>query len=78
MEQVAITPTVWAVYDHPIDYPDFFIARKFDVLPGGGRATNETHSSTSIDSIRKVLTSKGLYKHPRHCSDDPKILEVWV
>lgn len=64
----------WAVYDHPNDYPDAYVARRFE---------NENPTSTimvcpELDRIRQQLFDMGLIKIERFQGDDPKILECWI
>lgn len=70
--------TMWTVYDHPLDFPDEFIARKWEVDAGGPRMTSECIASPDIDAIRIALQAKGLVKLMRQDDDDPVIVEVWL
>ncbi len=66
---------MWVVYDHPKDYPDHFVARKW--LAGKtAEATDEILLDTDLDSLRKQMPP-WLYCMPRQPNDDPKIIEVW-
>ena len=73
---------MWTVYDHPTDYPDCFVARKFLITSGGGAwATNEIVTATTLAAIRKAV--QAVMPHvvdcfPRDESDDPKIVECWL
>ncbi len=66
--------TVWVVYDHPKDFPDTFVARRFD----GEDATAELIVCTDLETIRQELQAKGLVRFARDEQDDPKILESWL
>jgi len=71
---------MWTVYDHPKDYPDSWVARRFDILP-----TGEVWPSDSIiimpdlDDLRDVLAFQmHLVCLTRNEGDDPKIVETWL
>lgn len=71
---------IWTVYDHPSDYPDGFIARLHEVLPGGvHRATAHTVMAPSLDEVRELLPHlRYRMRIDRHPSDDPVIVESWI
>lgn len=64
---------IWTVYDHPLDYPLFYVARRFDGLV----ETNDIMTNTNLEVIRCDLSSMGLVHLMRSDSDDPKIIECW-
>jgi len=73
---------MWTVYDHPTDYPDSFVARKY-LITGGevAFATNEVVTAPSITAIRKAVQDVMPYVLtclPRDDSDDSKIVECWL
>lgn len=64
---------LWVVYDHPKDFPDAFVARRFrDAQP-----TAEYFTAPDLQQLRGMLP-KGLTRFPRHPSDDPVIVEMWM
>jgi hypothetical protein len=65
---------IWAIYDHPLDFPKHFIARKFII----DRPTTELIISNTLENIREQLLAKGFVRLDRSPSDDPKIVEVWI
>lgn len=65
---------LWTIYDHPIDFPDKFVARRFEnSLP-----TSEIIITPSLDELRDRFEENGLVCVQRHPHDDPKIIEVWI
>jgi len=69
---------MWVVYDHPRDFPNTFVARKWTV--GNGRAERPTDDiivSPEITALRKMLALKGLICTVRHPTDEPQVMEVW-
>lgn len=71
---------MWTVYDHPLDYPDGYMARCWLVRAGGVggvEATNRVVRSDSLAEVRGFI-SPGLHCLPRSPGDDPVILETWL
>lgn len=69
---------IWTVYDHPSDFPDVFVARKYLAGQGVAVATDDTITSPSIEALREVFLQKGLTCIVRDASDDSKIVESWL
>lgn len=69
----------WVVYDHPTDMPDFFVARRWDVLKGKAMpvATDQVFTAGTLQEVRSLIPP-GLYRLPRWEADDDKIVEVWL
>lgn len=67
--------TIWVVYDHPLDYPDKFVARAWI----GEEPTASIMIADDIEKLRDVLQLEmGLVKLMPSPEDDPKILETWL
>lgn len=78
-QQAEDTLSIWVLYDHPSDYPDLFIARRFDVGPGGQViATTELLLAADVEWLRKEMRKKALVRIGRHQTDDPVIIESWL
>ncbi len=64
----------WVIYDHPSDYPAYYVARKWV----NEELTKELMYNTNLEVIRCDLASLGLV----HCSpledEDPVIKEIWI
>ena len=67
----------WVVYDHPLDYPDKFVARRWDIYVGVLSATDDLHLAETLDEAR-LLIPPGLYRLARFEDDDPCIVEIWL
>ena len=52
--------STWTVYDHPIDAPDRFVARRFEVHAGHSFPTTDVMSSTDLYELRIALAERGL------------------
>lgn len=70
---------MWVIYDHPLDYPDCFIARRWIVTRHSvtPEATEEIFTSTNLNELRLKLPS-GFIRTERAIADDPKIIETWI
>jgi hypothetical protein len=65
---------LWTVYDHPLDFPDEYVARKFI----DGKVTQEYFTMDDLEKMRMVMESKALFCVTRHPTDDPCIVETWL
>lgn len=68
---------IWTVYDHPVDYPEGFIARLHQVTARGPVATEHTVKAPTLGEVRARLPA-GLARLARDPNDDPKIVENWI
>jgi hypothetical protein len=68
---------IWTIYNHPTDYPDNFVARRYVIENGIITATSEVRLADTLDGIRQKLPM-GLYCFSRQFDDDPNIVESWV
>ena len=64
---------IWVIYDHPMDYPDKVVARKWIK----DKPTDELIISDTLDGIRHQIP-KGLFCISRDFYDDPSIIETWL
>jgi len=70
---------MWTVYDHPTDYPDKYVARRFDVDGKGARPTESVIIHSDLDQLRDMLAFEmHLTCIARSPHDDPKIVETWM
>lgn len=69
---------MWTIYDHPRDFPDDFVARKFLVSGRGPRATLDVLCFRDIEAARQSMISMGLTRIQRDPNDEPQIVEVWL
>lgn len=68
------TFSLWTVYDHPRDYPNQFVARRFDV----DQPTSDVFVADDLETLREILAAEGLTRLARDPDDDAKIVEVWL
>lgn len=65
---------IWVVYDHPVDWPDWYVAREWVGMEPSASVILER----DLDRLRAQLEAKGLVKLMRNEEDDPAILETWL
>jgi len=70
--------SMWTVYDHPIDVPDLFVARRWEVHPDGPRATDDVITAPTLDALRSEFHRRGLTCLRRAPGDEPPIVETWL
>jgi hypothetical protein len=69
----------WVIYDHPLDYPDYFVARKWKILDGKVEPlVDALILHKELDEIREIFYNQGLLRISRFAEDDPCIIEVWI
>jgi hypothetical protein len=65
--------SAWTIYDHPSDFPDDYVARRFEYdQPTSDMIVGE------LDQMRKAFLRAGLVCMTRDQKDDPKIVETWL
>jgi hypothetical protein len=71
---------MWTVYDHPRDFPDAFVARRFDIAPGAAVCTDHVMTSGDIEDLRQRLVDEASCTDciARSPDDDQTIVEVWM
>jgi hypothetical protein len=69
--------TVWGVFDHPADYPDGWIAREFEILPGEFRKTDHVLMAPTLDALHALLRDKGLGRSHRFGETRAALKEAW-
>lgn len=68
---------IWTIYDHPLDFPDCFVARPQIIRPKTSGPMPMHLMAKELDALRALLPD-GLTCLKRDPSDDPFIIEVWV
>ena len=70
---------MYVVYDHPSDYPEFYVVRRH-VAGRGGLRVDPTPMFVTDDlaKVREGMKRLGLHCLKRHPSDDPVIIETWL
>jgi hypothetical protein len=74
-----MTLAIWTVYRHPSDYPDKFVARRFDIDGDGARPTASIITAPNLETLRDILEFELLLTRlDRHPVDEPQIVECWL
>lgn len=74
-----MTLAMWTVYDRPLDYPDKFVARRFDVDDGGYRPSGSIIIAPDLETLRNILEFElHLTCLSRSPEDEPQIVETWL
>ncbi len=71
---------MFVIYNHPKDWPDHYVARRWFVFPGEEEPRTELApfaADMSLDRLRLKLPP-GLVMLARCDGDDPVILETWL
>lgn len=66
--------SVWTVYDHPRDWPDYYVAREWKL----DEPTDNFECYRDLERLRRAMQTKGLVRLERNPGDDPVILETWL
>lgn len=66
----------YAIYDHPIDFPDSFVVREWKVSAEGVEA-GPAQLADTLDEAHALIPD-GAHLLPDFQGDDPKIIEVWA
>lgn len=78
------TVSVWVIYDHPRDHPDYFVVRPWDVIDGksvpriAGSGLPVCGLFRKIDDARAYCEQFGLTLLARSPDDDPVVVETWL
>jgi hypothetical protein len=74
-----MTMTVWAVYDHPANYPEGYEAREYEIRPGEYRPTQNVLQAPDLETLRRILRDEMGKSAAHHFAKiDTTILEVWM
>ena len=64
--------SVWAIFDHPSDFPSSYVARRFECnVPTGDAVGGD------LDALRHALERAGLVHTMPAKEEDPVIVETW-
>jgi hypothetical protein len=73
------TLAIWTVYSHPKDYPDKFVARRFDVDGDGASPSQSVIIAPDLETLRSILKFEmHLTCLTRAVTDEPQIVESWL
>ncbi len=64
------------IYEHPLDAPNQYVVRRFEILPGQVIPQEALYTNT-LEQARD-LVPKGLVRVPRSKDDPPFFVETWL
>lgn len=71
--------SMWVIYDHPRDFPNTFVAKRWAVRDNRGEVpTTDMIVSPDLIALREIMALKGLICMDRHPTDPEVIIEVWL
>lgn len=72
--------SLWTVYKQPDDFPNHYVARRFELVAGEVHHTDQVIVAASITAVRRHLEQYRLSGTvmPRMANDDPNVVETWL
>jgi hypothetical protein len=70
--------SIWVLYDHPLDDPDLYVLRRWEMSGAEAIPTQQAFRSPDLDWLRAIARNMGLVCIPRAASDEPQIMESWL
>lgn len=70
------TLVLFTIYDHPRDYPNSFVVRRY-IVKNSESIPDEIRLAETLMGARDSLPP-GVYNLGRYAADDPVIVETWV
>src|SRR5262245_30962933 len=68
--------SIWTIYEHPLDYPHDYVARRFEVRDHGVMMTRDMFVAETLEELRALLPP-GLFRLPRTDGEPKAIVESW-
>lgn len=69
---------IWTVYERPSDFPDMYVARRFEITAGKAEPTTEFIAAKLLAPVRRAMQERGLYRLDRNPNDEPQVVECWL
>lgn len=69
--------TTYAIYEHPDDYPDRFVVRRWNSANGRCWPEPDCRVAATLEEARKLVPGPAVNLGREH-EDDAKIVEVWM
>lgn len=66
-----------SIYKSPLDYPNQYVARIFDIQPGRVNITRYIMLCDNLETLRKAIPLEFI-KLDRKADDEPDVVEVWL
>jgi hypothetical protein len=69
---------LWTIYDHPRDWPAFFVVRRWKATGDGSPAPIDPAALCLTLAQARECVPPWLYNLGRDPSDDERIVETWI
>jgi hypothetical protein len=70
---------MWTVYERPSDFPEHYVARRFEISKEGPVPSNAVVLAPDLDLLRGALMDMGLsVRLERNPEDEAQIVETWM
>jgi len=70
---------MWTIYDHPSDWPDWYVARPYTIGDGPEPVPGDTVIlERDLERLRDQMQRRGLVKLMRNEGDHPNVVETWL
>jgi len=74
----AETISMYVIYDHPIDFPNKFVVRRWDIVPSvPAPIPNGNPILTDTIEAARLKIPTGCVRIRPDEEDDPKVAEIW-
>lgn len=70
--------TQYVIYDHPRDFPLYFVVRPWDIARGKVEPRAIAALFADLEAARTWCRDRGCVCLGRHDGDDAKVIEVWM
>ena len=68
---------MYVIYQHPKDFPNYYVARLWKVNADGPVATQKYRVAATLDEVRGFVPF-GKVRIERDPNDEPQIVEMWI
>ncbi len=69
---------LWTIYQRPLDFPQHYVARRWEVRHSGPRPTADIIVAEDIERLRDAMRARGLHNIGRKPGDEAQIVESWI
>lgn len=71
---------VWAIYDRPREFPDVYVAQKWEVVKGVSTKFDDFRTDADLENLRQRLINEESCGGclPAGPDDNPEVVELWL
>lgn len=67
----------WVIYRYPLDYPNHWVVRRWELRPRGPLSTPDVSLHTTLEAARRAIPQKTISVGPQ-AYDPPCAHEIWI